>query len=75
MTDSHTAHLLDVESVVENEIEQGCSQKSVAKTYALALRSSWPTDWKRVNGSIVAKWGKTGLERIKRLAWSGKAWK
>lgn len=68
-----TYHLACVEMVVESEIAHGCSQKSVAKTYALALRSTWPTDWKRVNEMIVAKWGQKGLERIKRLAWSGKA--
>ena len=73
MTGEFTAHLMCVEDVVENEIAQGCTQKSVAMTYALALRSSWPTDWKRVNAAIVARWSVSGLERIKRLAWSGKA--
>jgi len=62
-----------VELAVEDEITQGCTRQSVAKTYALALRSSWPTDWQRVNAAIVARWSEVGLERIKRLAWSGKA--
>lgn len=61
----------DVEGVIENEIKQGCSQRQIAQTYALAIRSSWPTDWQRVNAAILAKWPK-GLERIKKLAWSGK---
>jgi len=60
-----------VELVIENEIKQGLSQKQIAQTYALALRSSWPTDWAKVNAMILDKWPK-GLERIKRLAWSGK---
>lgn len=65
------AHIQCVEDVIENEIRQGCTQRQVAQTYALALQSSWPTDWNRVNAAITARWPK-GLERIKRLAWSGK---
>ena len=64
-------HMADVERVIESEIAQGCTQRQVAKSYALGLRSSWPTDWQRVNAAIVAKWPK-GLDRIKEMAWSGK---
>ena len=60
-----------VELVIENEIKQGCTQRQIAQTYALALRSHWPTDWAKVNSMIIAKWPK-GLERIKKMAWSGK---
>lgn len=60
-----------VESVIENEIAQGCTQKQVAQSYALGLLSSWPTDWARVNKAILAKWPK-GLNRVKEMAWSGK---
>lgn len=67
----YSVHLQHVETVIENEIAQGCNQRAIAKTYALALRSSWPTDWKRVNEAITRKWPK-GLDRIKSLAWSGK---
>lgn len=59
-----------VEDTIENEIRQGATQRSVAMTYALAIRSTWPTDWPRVNRAISARWPK-GLERIKRMAWSG----
>ena len=61
----------NVEEVVENEIRQGCNQRQIAQTYALALRSSWPTDWAKVNAMILAKWPK-GLTRIKERAWGGK---
>ena len=61
----------NVEEVVENEIRQGCNQRQIAQTYALALMSSWPTDWAKVNAMILAKWPK-GLTRIKEMAWSGK---
>jgi hypothetical protein len=60
--------------VIENEIAQGCSQRQIAQTYALALRSRWPTDWSHVNAAIVKRWPK-GLERIKKLAHSGKCFK
>jgi len=69
-----TIELAEVEWVIENEIKQGCTQRQVAQTYALGIRSSWPTDWKRVNAAIMAKWPK-GLERIKKMAWSGKCFK
>ena len=66
------AEIACVESMVENEIKQGCKQKQIAQTYALALRSTWPTDWQRVNSAIVKRWSMAGLQRIKKLAWSGK---
>jgi len=56
------------EMVIENEIAQGATQKDVALTYAMALASTWPTDWVRVNKAILAKWPK-GLKRIKEMAW------
>lgn len=65
------AEIMDVEGVIENEIKHGCTQRQVAQTYALGLRSTWPTDWAKVNQMIVARWPK-GLERIKNMAWSGK---
>jgi hypothetical protein len=48
-------------------------QKHVAQSYALAIRSSYPTDWAVINRAIIARWSVSGLERIKNLAWSGKA--
>lgn len=63
--------LTNIEATIENEIAQGCTQKQIASTYGLGLRSSWPTDWGRVNRAILARWPK-GLERIKKAAWEGK---
>lgn len=71
MSNEFRIELACVESVIENELAQGCTQKQIAQTYALGLRSSWPTDWARVNAAILAKWPK-GLKRIKEMAWSGK---
>ena len=56
-----------VEKIIENEIIQGCNQRQIAQTYALALLSTWSTDWAKVNAMILAKWPK-GLTRIKEMA-------
>lgn len=63
--------LAAVEMVIENEIKLGLSQKQIAQSYALGLRSSWPTDWARVNKAIVERWSVAGLNRIKKMAHSG----
>ena len=63
--------IADIEGVIEMEIQQGLNQKQIAQTYALGLRSSWPTDWGKVNRMIVERWSTTGLVRIKKMAWSG----
>jgi len=56
-----------------NEIaDKGFKQKSIAMTYALALRSSEGFDGRAVNRAIIERWSVAGLERIKRWAWSGK---
>jgi hypothetical protein len=52
--------------------DKRCKRKTVAKTYALAIRSSEPTDWHTVNMAIIARWSMSALEWIKRQAWSGK---
>lgn len=43
------------------------TQKDIAKTYALAMRSSEQTDWLAVNRAIMARWPK-GLTRVKTMA-------
>lgn len=61
-----------VEATIENEIAQGLTQRDIAQTYCLALKSSYKTDWARVNRAIMARWSAAGLNRIKKLAHSGK---
>ena len=63
--------IADVENLIQREIAAGLTQKQIAQTYRLALQSSWPTDWAKVNAMITARWPK-GLNRVKELAWSGK---
>jgi len=50
-------------------------QKDIAQTYALALKSSDTTDWAKVNAAIIKRWSRSGLKRIKHLAWSGQAFR
>lgn len=66
------AEITCVEQVIENEIKQGLNQRQIAQTYALGLRSSWPTDWAKVNKMIIDRWSVNGLNRIKNMAHSGK---
>ena len=63
--------IASVEKTIENEIRLGLDRKDIAKTYAMALRSSWPTDWAKVNQMIIERWSLSGLEYIKNLAHSG----
>ena len=65
--------LMDCTNVLLREIaDKRFKQRIVAKTCALALRSSYPTDWPVVNDAIIKRWSMSGLERIKAMAWSGK---
>lgn len=71
-----TMHLVCCESVILNEIKQGCNQKQIAQTYRLAIeanqRHGEPVDWSVINTAITERWGVKALDRVKNLAWSGK---
>lgn len=60
------------DDVIVRECEMGLTQRQVAQTYAMALRSSWPTDWARANEAVIKRWSRAGLERVKNMAHSGK---
>ena len=57
------------EDAIQQAIDAGCTQRQVAETYAMAICSSWPTDWRRVNDAVSKRWPK-GLMRIKEKAWT-----
>ena len=60
-------------STLLSEIEhKELKRNDIAKTYALALRSSETTDWAKVNAAIIKRWSRSGLVFIKESAWSGK---
>lgn len=61
--------LADTTNTLLREIaDPAMKRKDVAQTYALALRSSWPTDWRVVNEAIIARWSKSALVWIKNYA-------
>ena len=61
------------EDVILNELKhREVTQKDIAQTYRLALRSSEDIDWGKINKAIVKRWSLSGLKRIKETAWSGK---
>jgi hypothetical protein len=66
-------HLVCCTWVICNEIEQGLTQKDIALTYAMALRSATAKadipDWETINRAIIKRWSMSGLERIKKRAW------
>jgi len=64
--------LMQCEKVLLEEIaDKRMKQKDIAQTYALALRSRDEMDWRVVNKAIVERWSHSGLEHIKKMAWSG----
>ena len=71
MAENTKIEIAAVETTIENEISQGATRKTIAQTYALALRSSWPTDWQRVNRAIIKRWSVAGMLWIKKHAHAG----
>lgn len=49
------------------------TRRDVAKTYALTIKSPEFGDinFDRVNQAIIARWSRSGLEWIKKQAWTG----
>lgn len=49
-----------------------CTQKDVALTYAMAIKSQAQgadiPDWLAINTAILSRWKMSGLERIKKRA-------
>jgi hypothetical protein len=61
-------------TLLEEVKRPSSTQRDIASTYGLALRSSDETDWQAVNAAIIERWSMSGLERIKAAAWAGN-WK
>ena len=69
--------LMCCESVMLSEIKaKDMTQKCVAQTYALSLRSQenkdGRIDWAKVNKAIIDRWSFPALKKIKNMAHSGK---
>lgn len=62
--------LMYPESCIEEELQDGATQRSVALTYCMAMRSAdhgETVDWPRINNAIRKRWPK-GLVRVKMQA-------
>jgi len=57
-----------------HEIANKATQKDIALTYAMALKSQAQgadkPDWSKINHAILDRWSMSGLERIKKWAWN-----
>ena len=50
------------------------TQRSVALTYRLAMiaeQHGETVDWPKINRAIMNRWSRSGLERVKKMAWAG----
>lgn len=63
--------LIDTTATLLREIElPEATRDTLAVTYGLAILSSHPTDWPKVNRAIMERWSRSALEYIKRKAWA-----
>lgn len=71
MTD-YQINLICCTDVICDEVKMGLSQKDIAVTYAMAMKSAAQgadaPDWKVINTAILSRWKMSGLERIKKRA-------
>lgn len=67
--------MVDCERALLEEIaDPKMKRRDVAKSYALTIKSSEfvQIDFDRVNRAIMQRWSASGLEWIKKQAWTGK---
>jgi hypothetical protein len=65
--------MVDCENTLMREIDmKELHQKDIAQTYRLAMESGEDINWYAVNLAIMRRWSKSGLIKIKEMAWSGK---
>lgn len=60
----------DWEALIYQEIETKLAHADIAQTYGYLICSGFQK-WGELNPVIVARYGKTGLQKIKILAWKG----
>ncbi len=66
--------MLCTEVLLQEISDERFYRRDVAKTYALAIKSSAETDWEKVNRAIIRRWSVSALRWIKHQAWSGRCW-
>lgn len=72
MSDKFRVNLACCTDTICDEIAAGFTQRQIALTYAMAIKSQAQRadkpDWPKINQAIISKWKMSGLERIKKLA-------
>ena len=72
MSEDFRINLVCCTDTICDEVKAGATQKSIACTYAMAIKSQAEgadqPDWPTINRAILAKWKMSGLERIKKRA-------
>ncbi len=73
MSDEYRVNLICCTDVIRDELALGFTQKDLAVTYAMAIKSEMQgadkPDWRAINTAILTKWQMSGLERIKKRAY------
>jgi hypothetical protein len=68
----YQVNLICCTGVICDEVKAGLSQKDIAVTYAMAMKSAAQgadqPDWLAINTAILSRWKMSGLERIKKRA-------
>ena len=65
-------HCTEIEGVILKEIQdKTLNQINIALTYATAIHADpiAKFNWEKVNNAIINRWSKSGLLRVKKLAW------
>lgn len=63
----------NVEGVIEQEIAAGANRQAVALSYAFGIQNQalgHPPDWGRITRAILSRYKPSGLDWIKKRAWT-----
>lgn len=67
------AYMLDCARIIGEECAAGATQKTVALSYAFAIKADADgiekQPWQDIHDSIRSRWGDKGIERVKAKAW------
>ena len=65
---------LPTETILREISDRDMKQKDVAMTYRLCMeaeKAGKEVDWYKINTTIISRWSKSGLKKIKESAWRG----
>jgi hypothetical protein len=69
-----SAFMLDCTNTIVSECAQNVTQRSVALSYAFAIKAEIAgietQEWPRIHDAIRSRWNDKAVERVKRKAWA-----